>query len=647
MTVRSIKNTPSRIPHGSITSLTIAAMGIVYGDIGTSPLYALNQIFFGAGEIAPTSENVLGCLSLVTWTLTIIVAIKYAILVVRAENDGEGGVFALYALLHKYRERGTRLLLWALILGAGLLVGDGMITPAISVLSAVEGLNVATPQFTPIIVPATVVLLTALFSVQFKGTSGIGKVFGPILGLWFLSIAIFGGIQIVQHPNILSALNPVYGIIFLIHTHSFKALIILGALMLVVTGGEAMYADLGHFGLKPIRVSWFSVVFPSLLLNYLGQGAFIMGGGTVVGKNIFYSIVPHAFLLPMVILATVATIIASQALISGAFSLTAQSIALGLFPRLRVTHTHHHHAGQIYIPFVNWTLYIGCVALVFTFGSSSALASAYGLAVSGVMVITSLAMFPVARLYWNWGRTKTITVWGIFTFINAAFLLANSLKFLEGGFVPFTVGVGVFAIMATWRWGRDATFAAYSSKSHMTVGQIVTLHRSAHYFIERNALVMAPKPLRHKTDLAPALMSLLWERSGILPRNLIFLDVIHPKIPYIHDERCKITVFDQDQVRGSVMSVELSFGFMEEPNVEAVLKQMAQHHEIDLPHDPHQWVIHVALENLLPSSTMGYFSRLRLKLFIFLRLLSRPTYYAYGLGDGMQLVADIFSVRVR
>jgi len=634
-------------PRGGLAALAIGAIGVVYGDIGTSPLYAIDQIFFGSAAVAPTPENVLGAISAAIWTIFIIVAVKYALLVLRAENDGEGGVFALYGLLHKYKNRGARVLLWSLMLGAGLLLGDGMITPAISVLSAVEGLDVATPAFAPYVAPITLALLTGLFSIQHKGASGIGVIFGPIMIVWFITIAVLGGAEIAREPAILAAFNPALGVRFLARSGPREPLLILGALMLVITGGEAMYADLGHFGARPIRVGWFAVVFPALLLNYLGQGAHLLGGAPIVAGKLFYSLAPAPLVAPLVILATLATVVASQALISGAFSLTSQAIGLGLFPRFDVKHTHLDHAGQIYIPVVNWGLYLGCVALVIGFGSSSALAAAYGLAVAGVMLITSCAMVPIALRYWRWSAARTALVWGPFTAINSAFLVASSLKFMEGGFVPLAVGVAAFLVMATWRWGRKATFAAYAARSTLTMADVVALHRSGTSFLERNALIMAPVRVRHLADRAPALVGLLWERYGVFPRNLILVEVVHPKVPYIHDHRYHVTVFDRGQDRGCVIGVELRFGFMEEPNVELCLEDLARHREIDLPGDPSQWIVHVSHENLLPARQMNLFRLLRLRLFLFLRLISGSAYHTYHLGEEVQLSAEIMPVRVR
>jgi KUP system potassium uptake protein len=639
----------ARSAHRSGTpALALGALGVVFGDIGTSPLYAIDQIFWGPAAVAPSPANVLGAISLAIWTLTLIVAVKYAALVLRAENDGEGGVFAIYGLLHRFKTQGAKLLLWSLMLGAGLLFGDGMITPAISVLSAVEGLDVATPAFAPFVVPITVLLLTGLFAIQFKGASRIGIVFGPLLVVWFVVIAALGAAEIAREPGVLAAFNPFLGVALLMRAGFREALLILSALMLVITGGEAMYADLGHFGARPIRLAWFVVVFPALLLNYLGQGAYLLSGASVAGGKLFYSLAPAPLILPLVVLASLATIVASQALISGAFSLTSQAIGLGLFPRINVKHTHGSHAGQIYVPFVNWALYLGCVALVISFGSSSALAAAYGLAVAGVMLITSLAMFTIARRYWRWGAALAGGIWGAFIVLNAAFFAASSLKFVEGGYVPLAVGAIAFLVMATWRWGRKATFAAYAARSTMTMAELVALHRKSVVFFERNALLMAPHPLRRPGDRAPALVSLLWERYGLLPRHMILVEVTHPKVPHVRDNRYHVTVFDRDAERGAaVIGVELRFGFMEEPNVERFLAELARHREIDLPSDPEKWIVHVSHENLLPGRRMNSARRLRFRLFLFLRLVSRPAYYAYGLGDEVQLSVEIMPVRVR
>ena len=644
--------TPKSAPHAhhlnnGFLGLCLGALGVVYGDIGTSPLYALNFMFFGHGGVPLSPDNIVGGISLVVWALTLVVAIKYAILVLRADNDGEGGVFALYGLLDKFNHGKFKILSWTLLIGAGLLFGDGTITPAISVLSAVEGIAVATPVPPHETVLLTLLILTALFAFQKKGTHGIGRIFGPVLIVWFLVIGWLGLRQVVQHEAILRAFNPWYAIAFLHHSEFKNALFVIGALMLVLTGGEAMYADMGHLGAKPIRTSLFVLVYPALLLNYLGQGAFLLGGGVRLGGNLFYSMVPLEWLFPMVVLATLATVIASQALISGAFSLTAQAIGLGLLPRLKVVHTHSSHFGQVYVPFINWVLYLGCALLVVFFGSSEALGSAYGLAESGVMLTTSGAMYFVARRYWGWSVLSSAAVFGSLALIDGVFLGANTFKLMEGGYIPLLVGFAVFVVMLTWKWGRKQTFAGYGASKHLwSMGDLFREHAKAEHFIERVSILMVPERARTDQDNVPMLMQMLWARNGVLPRNIIFLQVQHPKEPYVNDGRYSVQVLRRDD-RGSILRVQVNFGFMEDPNVEQVLHEMMVHEEIDLPADRRQWHIHVAVENLLPSKAMRPIRRLQLKFFSILRNISRPAYYHYGLGDRVQLSAQIFPIIMR
>jgi len=634
--------------HDRITTFrlgaTIAAIGVVYGDIGTSPLYALNLLFSPAARSRLKPQDIVGGISVVIWALILVIALKYAILVLRADNDGEGGVFALYGLVDRFKKRGMPVVLWMLLLGAGLLLGDGMITPAISVLSATEGLAVATPMLAHAVIPLTLVLLTALFAFQHLGSAGVGRVFGPIMVVWFLVIATLGCEKIPSHPEILNAFDPLNGLNFLVRSQFGAALTALGAVVLVLTGGEAMYADLGHFGAGPIRSGWFLIVLPCLVLNYLGQGAALLGGHA--GDNLFFDLVPKVGLYPMVMLATLATVIASQALISGAFSLIAQAIALGVFPRLQVKHTHHAQAGEVYVPFINWGLYVGCASLVLAFGSSAALGAAYGLAESGVMLTTSMAMIVVAREVWKWGRLRSLIVFGGLGLIDTTFITANSLKFLQGGYAPIAIGATVFIIMNTWRWGRKLTYAAYSAKPTMTVAELIKLHRQSSEFIERTAILMVPAPVHPGAARTPTLLQLLWDRFGVLPRHLIFVQVTHPKIPYVRENRYSVTVLDRNQ-NGSLVRVELRFGFMEDPNVESVLEEMISHAEIDLSRDPRQWVVHVVNENLLPGKRMKIIRRIRLRLFKLLRFVSRPAYYHYGLGDEVRLAAEILPIHVR
>lgn len=633
-------------PHSKLWWLCFGALGVVYGDIGTSPLYAINKIFFGSGEIALTPQNIYGGISLVIWAITLVVSLKYLVFVLRADNDGEGGVFALYGLLNRFKKAGVRGLMIMLILASGLLFGDGIITPAISVLSAVEGLSIATPFFEPYIIFITILVLTGLFAIQHHGTAKVGNIFGPIIMIWFFVIAAFGLRQIFLHPQILNAFNPFYGVAFLKEIGWRESLVILGAVMLVITGGEALYADMGHFGKRPIRLSWFYFVFPALLLNYLGQGAYLLNGSYVENGNIFYSMIPSAALYPMVVLATAATVIASQALISGAFSLMAQAIALGLFPRMKILHTHAIHAGQIYLPFINWTLYAGCIILVFAFRSSGNLASAYGLAVSGVMFATSLAMAALARLAWKWSVLKTAAIFGSFVLIDGIFLGANTLKIFEGGFAPLAIGGVLFFIMMTWRWGRRIIHKEYVREKTMTVAELIEYKAKAEHFINRSIVIMAHKMVRRPSDSIPALTQFFTDRYGLLPKNLIFLNIITKKVSYIRYDRCDIHVFQREPGRGSITSVTMKFGFMENPNVERVLEGLAAHHRVNLPADPENWLVHVSSEKLVPGRKLGFFKNLQLNLFLILRRNSLPAYHYYGLGKEVNLSMEIMPIQV-
>jgi KUP system potassium uptake protein len=641
-----LDHAPAHGPRGGIAALTLGALGVVYGDIGTSPLYAINEVFFGRAAIARSDANVLGAISLVVWALTLVVAVKYLVLVLRADNDGEGGTFALYGLLHKFRARGLGALLFVLMLAAGLLFGEGIITPAISVLSAVEGIKIATPALEPWVVPITLAILVALFAAQRHGTTRVGRVFGPIVIVWFAAIGALGARQLALHPAALAALDPRWAFALIGRFGLRPTLVVLGGVVLAITGTEALFADLGHFGRRPIRLGFVAAVYPALVLCYLGQGALLVGGAPIAGDNVFFGLVPGGALVPMVVLATAATIIASQALISGAFSLASQAIALGLFPRMSIVHTHEHHAGQIYVPFVNAALLVGCASLVLGFQSSSALAAAYGLAVSGVMCGTTLAMTAIARLYWGWRPWRVALVFAGIAAVDVSFLAANALKFLDGGFIPLALGLALFGVMATWRWGRKATFSAYSSYKTMTVAELVELHRAQATRIVRNVVFMVPKPLRALTDNTPALLQLYWNRYGVLPANLIFVEVIHRKVPYVHRDRYQVVVFDRDPARGSVLSVTISFGFFEDPNIERVLADLARHHAIDLPADPHLWSVHVSQEHLIPSAKLSARRRAMFRVFHMLRHLSQPAYYYYGLGDEVQLSAEIVPVKL-
>lgn len=433
--------------------LSLAALGVVFGDIGTSPLYALRECFYGDFAVPATQVNIMGAISLIFWALILVISLKYLIFILRADNDGEGGILALMELVLPKKKSTKRIVILAMgLFGAALLYGDGMITPAISVLSATEGLKIATPFFEPYVVPITIGILIALFIFQKRGTHGVGMIFGPLILVWFLVLAAMGISSILKTPAILEAASPHHAVLFFEENH-WHGIFILGAVFLVVTGGEALYADIGHFGKTPIRWAWFTIVLPCLLLNYFGQGALLLRD-TSMTVNPFYHLAPDWALYPLVILATIATIIASQAIITGAFSLTFQALQLGYFPRLKVVHTSKNEEGQIYMPQVNWIIFVGTISLVLAFQTSGKLAAAYGVAVTTTMVITTLLAYVAMRKLWHWKLPVAIVVTLILLCIDLSFFLANIDKIPDGGWVPLLIAVGIYFIMTTWHKGR-------------------------------------------------------------------------------------------------------------------------------------------------------------------------------------------------
>lgn len=438
------------------SALALAALGVVYGDIGTSPLYALRESFAARPDVDANAANILGVLSLITWSLIIVISIKYLVFVMRADNHGEGGILALTALVPRagdYHGRGVRRLLVLVgLFGTALLYGDGVITPAISVLSAVEGVRIVTDAFDPLIIPLACVILVALFAFQRRGTGDVGRVFGPVMIIWFSVLGLLGLLGIVRRPEVLAALSPTHAVAFFVD-NGFSGVLVLGSVFLVVTGGEALYADMGHFGTKPIRQAWFGLVLPGLLLNYYGQGALLLSDPSAL-DNPFYRLAPSWATIPLVVLATAATVIASQALISGVFSLTMQAVQQHYLPRLKLVHTSDAHIGQVYIAAVNWTLMVACIALVLGFRSSANLAAAYGVAVTTTMVVTTLLFAVVARERFGWSRLGTLSLCAAFLVVDLAFFVGNIFKIPDGGWFPLAAGTAVFVVMAAWRRGR-------------------------------------------------------------------------------------------------------------------------------------------------------------------------------------------------
>lgn len=639
----------------NILSIVIATLGVVYGDIGTSPLYTINEIFFSHSAHNDISiAKVLGVISLVIWSLTIVVSIKYVLFVLKADYEGEGGVFALLGNLRKsikvHKNKFRLGLATFLVFGAGLIFGDGLITPAISVLAAVEGLGVVTKSLEPFIVPITIGIIFGLFSIQRKGTAKIGKFFGPIIILWFMAIASFGLVQIFRNPSILQALNPYWAGKFILTAKLKELLIIMGSVMLAVTGGEALFADMGHFGKKPIRLGWFSVVYPALICSYLGQGAYLLSGSEILSSNIFFSMVPRMVLVPMVVLATCATVIASQALISGVFSLVSQGIAFGLIPRLQVKHTHEHHEGQIYIPAVNWALFVGCVTLVLIFRSSGNLAAAYGLAVSIDMVMTSICMTIIAKTLWHWSNFRSMLTFGGFLILEMAFLAANSLKLFQGGYIPLSVAFVAFGIMSIWAWGRKNIDRSFTKFKQRSMHDVLNFKEAQSSYLPTSLLVLSADDAHKDSDKAPALLNMFVERYGSLPKHVIALNIKQSKV-HAHtdpDLRYKVTEFENNhQKQTSLLSVTASFGFMDRPDLEDVITWIANNDALTPNDDMHDWIVYVGRERLVMPERNKLNHRFRASLFKMLNRNSSPAYSYFGLSKDLRLTTETIPIKLK
>ncbi|SAK48722.1 potassium uptake protein [Caballeronia catudaia] len=561
------KHAPEPHGHPALLGLSLAALGVVYGDIGTSPLYTLKTVFDPAGGLPLQPANVIGIVSLIFWSLTVIVSLKYVALILRANNHGEGGIMALLALAASSVESKKRLkhvLLLIGVMGAALFYGDGVITPAISVLSAVEGLEVAAPMLQPYVVPITLVALIGLFVMQKHGTSGIGAVFGPVMVLWFIVLAVSGLMNIKDAPHILTALNPLRGLAFCLH-HRWLAFVALGAVVLSLTGAEALYADMGHFGSRPIRLTWFVIVFPALALNYLGQGALLIADPSAL-QNPFYRLFPSWMLYPMVVLSTIATVIASQAVISGTYSMTKQAMQLGFLPRMSVVYTSAREIGQIYVPGINWTLLLAVVAAVLGFGSSTALGSAYGIAVTGTMLITTVLTFFVIRYAWHYNWALCLFATAFFFVIDAMFFSANCLKIAEGGWFPVAIGLVMFTIMATW--GRGAQMMI--QEAHVRAGTtplkpfLANLTARSPARVEGTAIFMSNDPNSVPHSLINNLM-----HNRVLHENTVFLTVATEPVPWV-DETRRVAL---QALGNGCFQVTVNYGFKDEVDLPAALEK--------------------------------------------------------------------------
>jgi len=598
--------------------LALGALGVVFGDIGTSPLYALRECFGAEHALPVTADNILGVLSLIFWTLFLVISVKYMAFVMRADNKGEGGILSLMALASSaFRDQNGKQRRWMIVIlglfGTALLYGDGVITPAISVLSAVEGLAIVTPIFEPFILPITVVLIVLLFLFQYFGTGRIGVVFGPIIMVWFITIGLLGWHWIAQNPSVLFALNPFYAAEFLLSNGQI-GFFVLGAVFLVVIGGEALYADMGHFGRKPIRLAWFTVALPGLVLNYFGQGAMLLNNPETI-SNPFYLMAPQWALWPLVLLATVATIIASQALISGVFSITKQAVQLGYCPRLSIVHTSSREIGQIYIPFINWTLMVGVVWLVIAFKTSSELASAYGIAVTGTMVITTILAYEVARKIWKWPFWKAGSLFGFFLIIDLSFFGTNIVKISHGGWVPMMIGAGIYLLMSTWDKGRKILAERLKSRSLPMAEFIKILEVSPPKKVEGSAIYMSsdtwgvPVPLLHNL-----------KHNKVIHSQIAILTIKTKEVPTVH-KRDRVVI---ETLAPQFYRIIAYYGFMEIPKIKHILEACREH---GMPFPIQETTFVLGRETILPTGDHEL-SIWREHLFAFMaRNAERPTTY--------------------
>lgn len=590
-----MENSQASHPTGyRLLGLCIGALGVVYGDLGTSVLYSVRESFHPGHGIALTQENVTGVISLILWALLLIASIKYVGLLLKADNHGEGGILVLTTLVGASPAKALKSFAFITMIGlfgTTLVYGDGMLTPAITVLSAVEGLSLITPAFNPYIVPIALSILVIFFSLQYKGTANVGRMFGPVMAIWFLTLAMLGLINIVKDPSILHSLSPHHAVAFVIRNgwHSFW---VLGAVFLVLTGAEAMYADMGHFGPKPIRLNWFILVFPALILNYLGQGALLLQNPEAA-KNPLFLLAPSWALPPLVLLATAASIIASQCLLTGSFSLTMQAVQLGYLPRIKVNHTSSTERGQIYVPLVNWTLMICCCTLVLAFRSSSGLAAAYGVAVTLTMLSTTMLFFYLARYVWHWGIFRCFSVCGTFFILESVFFAANMLKVFEGGWIPLAAGAILFTIMSTWKRGRAYLGKLIQERTQPLAQTMEQLKNGDIRRFATTAVFMYGNPL----GTPPALLSNLRHCRSLAERVLIVgVQILEkPQVP-IEEQIAEVTAQGQGLYR-----IKLQFGYMDQPDVPRALQTLQID---DQPVDTASFTYFLGRENLLPTSTV-------------------------------------------
>ena len=551
-----------KLGKSKLAVLTLSALGIVFGDIGTSPLYAMRECFSKEHGMDVNQTNVFGILSLIFWSLILVISFKYLLIVMRTDNKGEGGIMALMEMVLPQKKGTNYLFILSIgLFGAALLYGDGIITPAISILSAIEGLKIVTPLFEPYVISITVTILFFLFLFQKTGTSGVGKIFGPIILIWFVVLGMLGIYAILKNLTILNSLNPIYAIYFF-KLHGFAGVLVLGSVFLVVTGGEALYADLGHFGRKPIKLAWFFIVLPCLVLNYLGQGALILQNSSLAENSFFY-LAPNWALIPLVILSTMATITASQAVISGAFSLTHQAIQLGYLPRFNVIHTSAVEKGQIYIPQINWMLFIATAALVLSFKSSTNLAAAYGVAITTTMVITTILTFTAMTKLWKWNLTPSIILTALFIIVDLSFFYANIIKVPEGGWFPLVVGILIFIMMTTWYKGRRLLRIKLTKQTDTVDKFIGYYKKDIHHVVPGSALFLTANP----NGTPPALVNLI-KFNKIIHKKVIIMSINISNVPYMDlEENLELKRMDEN-----IFQVIVYYGYLDKPDVPKIVE---------------------------------------------------------------------------
>ncbi|WP_445148098.1 potassium transporter Kup [Baekduia sp. Peel2402] len=618
---------------GGAAALTLGALGVVFGDIGTSPLYALQTVFAADHHaVQPTPTTVYGVISLVFWTITIIVSIKYVILIMRADNDGEGGIVALIAKVQAVtmgQGKRKHVLILLGVFGAALFYGDGMITPAISVLSAVEGMEVVSPSFEEWVVPITLAILTGLFAIQRFGTGTVGRAFGPVMAVWFSLLAVTGAVETIQHPGILRALSPYYAIDFL-GEHGGTAFIALGSVVLTVTGAEALYADMGHFGRAPIRRAWFALVFPALLLQYMGQGALILHDRSAI-ESPFFLMVPEWSRIPVVILATFATVIASQAVISGAFSVTRQAVQLGFLPRLTIRHTSRHEVGQVYVPAINWGIFVAVVALVLGFQSSQHLAAAYGIAVTGTLAIDTILFFVVVHVVFGRSLRVAATGCALFLLVDLTYFAANLPKVVHGGWFPLLIALVIFGVLTTWQRGREIVTRNRTKLEGPLRAFVDEVHATdpPAYRPPRTAVF-----LNATRDTTPLALRANFEHNNVLHTNLVIVSVVVQRVPHVRETQ-RVTIDDLGYADDGIVHLTMSVGFQDDVDIPRTLRRAAKRLEGDIDVSDASYFISRMSIVLTHAPGMAIW---RKKLFIAMsRNVSNPVAY-FGLPDDRTIV---------